>query len=439
MYRLKGFISITAFADNYPNNISPLGELSNQSLTYSREKGYYAKTDQENVLLISFSSLDVKGEKISVPARISDHVLEVSQWCFEQSIAGNLSSDGEAFKLLFLAHFGVSINNLDLGIMVVADANWLPAYIEWKLDDGGDDNLMKVWFSEGAFNVQFDGYEIIVIPPIDTMDEFHKTLTTVGPLIEAFTLENHHLNVAEATDPDPYSFLVSKDYMWYDKEDSDSSISTDWSVAIYGIAGNNPILIKEAIADHILANSIYLRDDWIPIFPDIFTTTEFTFVPLWQLTSIPDESPEGEMYSPLAPYDVILEMANKYISGVTSEHILANLISTGVQYKSLSVVVSGGVDNRDDNYKLSDYFPDYALISTTSVDFNRMLANTIDFIKTLIKAIIAAETIDDYSFLDNTLSRIVRDDRLYVGFDFDDVLYVVLSRGSMDEVTLTVE
>lgn len=437
-YTLKGFIGINAFADNFPNAVSPLGELSNQSLTYSKEKGFYGKTEHDNVTLISFSSIDSSGDAVQVPARISDYVLTLSQWCFDKSVEGTLTGDGELFKNLLLAQFGVQITKLEVGKMVVAGSNWLPSYIEWELDDGGDANLTKIWFAEDAFNVQYDGYEIIVIPPIATLDEFHKTVDIVKPLLDAFTLEHHHQNVAVATQPNPYTFLISKDYTWYDKEDPTTFLSTDWSVAIYGIAGNNPILIKEAIADYILKNSIYLRVDWIPIFPDIFTSTEFTFVPLWHLTSIPDERPEGEIYSPLASYNVILEMAKKYMHGYTDVHILANLISTGIQYKSLSMVVSGGLENKDDKFKLTDYFPDYALISTVSVDFNRMLHTTIGFIKALIKATIAAETIDEYSFLDNSMSRIVRDDRLYVGFDYDDVLYIVLARSSMDEANPSV-
>lgn len=432
-YTLKGFIGITAFADNFPGETSPLGELSNQSLTYSKEKGYYAKTEHDNVKLTSFTSIDGTGKAIVVPARISDHVLELSQWCFDKSIEGTLTGDGELFKTLLLTEFGVKITKLDVGRMEVADGNWLPTFIEWELDDGGDENLIKIWFAEGAFNVQYDGYEIIVIPPIEHLDEFHKTVDIVKPLLDAFTLEGHHENVAIATAPNPYTFLVSKDYTWYDKEDKDTFLPTDWSVAIYGIAGNNPILIKEAIADFILANSVYLRPDWIPIFPDIFTSTEFTFVPMWHLTSIPDEKPEGEIYSPLAPYNVIREMALKYMYGYADAHIDDNLISTGIQYKSLTSVVSGGEENKDGKSKLTDYFPDYALISTVSVDFNRMSQFTTDFIKALIKAVIAAETIDEYSFLDNTMSRIVREDRLYVGFDYDDVLYLVLSRNSMEE------
>lgn len=433
-YTLKAFIGITAFADNFPNAISPLGELSNQSLTYSKEKGYYGKTEHDNVSLISFSSTDAAKNEIKVPARISDHVLEVSQWCFDKSVEGTLTGDGELFKNLLLTQFGVTITKFDSGKMVVANGNWLPSFIEWEFDDGGDANLLKIWFAEDAFNVQYDGYEIIVVPPIEALDEFHKTIGFVKPLIDAFTLEEHHQKVAAATQPNPYTFLVSKDYMWHDKEDSDTQLSTDWSVAIYGIAGNNPILIKEAIADYILANSVYLRQDWIPIFPDIFTSTEFTIVPMWDKVSIPDEKPEGAIYSPLASYNNILAMAKKYMYGYTDAHITENVISTGIQYKSLSLVVSGGLENKEDKFKLVDNFPDYAIISTVSVDFNRMSEKTIKFIKALIKATIAAETIDEYSFLDNSMSRIVRDDRLYVGFDYDDILYIVLARSSMDEV-----
>ncbi len=436
LYRLKAFVSIPAFCNNTPGRTSPLGELSDFTKTYSREKGEYAKAALPNVKLISFTSKqDGSNEKLVVPARITDHVLSVSQWSFNHSISGDFSSAEDSYKNLLLGEYGNLIKNLEVGKMEQANGNWLPAYVKWQLDDGGAANELRIWFSNEAFKSQYDDYEIVVIPPIVPVDTFQKVRKEVEAALSKFNLPDHDDTVQETVgDDNPYTIRKTNDYLWHDREDADATLNTSWTVAIYGIAGNNPALIKDAIGDFILANSAYDKPDWIPVFPEIFTSTEFTILPLWHNIGVKDATVAASLYSPIVPYNEILPLAKKYLGITNSDHLTKYLSVQTLHYKSIAYLAVGGTDNRDNKYSLKDYFPDYILISPQSPDINRISDTTYNWLMMLTKALITAEEMDEYSFIGADLARIERDGRMHVGFEFDKVLYLVLARGSMDEV-----
>lgn len=437
MYILKGFINIDALANNTPGSVAALGELSNASMTYAIEKGYYNRETLENVELVSFTSRydngTTKGPNITVPAKYTDHVLGITQWIFNQSIGDKITNDVEAFRTLLMAQYGTVIDDCEVGKMVVEKGNWLPTYIAWKYDTAGEDNKIRIWFSDDAFKTQYDEYQIVVIPPIEPVDIFQQVKSKVTPKLATFTVPGLHEQVLAKTGGEPYTFLVSKDYPWYDREDPTATLMTTWTVAIYGLAGNNLEVIKDALGDYILAHSTYDRDDWIPVFPDIFTNTEFTFIPFWQRRSVVDETVRGSLYSPVIPYDGLPAFVAQFTKYVPVEHLQKYLQLAGIQYKSIAAAVIGGNENRNKKYLIGDYFPDYALISTTSIDFNRMSASTVEFITKLTTAVIAAEEMDEYSYIGATLARIQRDGYLYVGFSHDDVSFLVLSRGSLEK------
>lgn len=430
-YILKGFIKIPTLANNAAGLTSALGELSDESYSYARNKGFYQQAKTPNVELISFTSKNQGGSIVEVPSAYSNHVLNISQWIFEQSIAGLISADIEAFRRMVLSQFS-EIAELEVGKMEVARGNWLPTYMSWKLSrDDSADNALRVWFSDDAFSAQYDDYEIIVVPPITPVDTFQKIRSEVIKALDKFNLPQHHQDVLKLTGNDPYTFLITNIYKWVDREEPSFTLPTNWSVAIYGIAGKNPALIKQAIADWILANTAYTKSDWTPVFPDIFTSTEFTIVPLWQNHSVVDETARGSLYSPLITYNEVLDIANMFIKYPVAGHVEKYLLISGLQYKSLTFYSCGGNENREKKFSIKDVFPDYAIIPTSSVDFNRMSKHTTEWIKHLIEAIIAAEEMDEYSYIGAGLARVKREDMLYVAFEYDNLLYLVLSRKSM--------
>lgn len=435
LYSLRGFITIPALANNAVNEISPLGELSNEAESYSRDKGYYHNPNKPNVELVSFTSQTENKKvikKIEVPTTYSTFILDVAQWSFTEALASSFANDPEGYRRLLLAQFP-SIDKCEIGEMIVANGSWLPSYIKFKYNHKSvQDNLIQIWFANQAFEDQYPDTEIVVISPVWPIDIFQQGRKKVEEALAAFNLPAHHEKMLERTDGIPFTYPVSKIYKWHDRDVEDFTLDTNWSVAIYGRTGKNPALIKKAIADYILANSNYGIEDWKPVFPDIFTTTEFMIVPLWQNEGIIDESPRGSMYSPIVPYDWIAGFVPKWFKYPSKpNHALKYLEITGIAYKSLAALVCGGLENKDDKYRLSEWFPQYSVISSQSIDFGRMDSRTLGFIRLLIKAIITAEEIDEYSYVADEFARLERDGSIYVIFEYEDIQYTVLSRNSL--------
>jgi hypothetical protein len=60
-----------------------------------------------------------------------------------------------------------------------------------------------------------------------------------------------------------------------------------------------------------------------------------------------------------------------------------------------------------------------------------MTKATVEWSVQLLAAVILAEEMDEYSYLGESYARIYREDLMYIGFSYNDVSYLVLSRLSM--------
>ena len=124
----------------------------------------------------------------------------------------------------------------------------------------------------------------------------------------------------------------------------------------------------------------------------------------------------------------------KFIIYQPTAHITKNLFLSGIQYKSLAAAFVGSPENRDKKFKITDFFPDYALLDSKSIDFNRMSRDTVEWTLKLIEATVTAEQMDEYSFIGQQYSRIFRDGMMFIGFSHGDVSYLILSRMSMERI-----
>ena len=164
MYKLQGFLRIDNQQNNTVGAISNLGELSTQSMTYSREKGIYRNTTQPGIAFVSFTSKHENNPPVVVPQNYSDHILQVCSRMITYS-----SSFGDSVTSIALANdlfnnFSGLIFDLESGPLISTPNLTLPEWISWQnpLYNNGD-NRIKIWLSDQAFRRQFDDYEIFLL------------------------------------------------------------------------------------------------------------------------------------------------------------------------------------------------------------------------------------------------------------------------------------
>lgn len=443
---IQGFIQIGALINNEPGQTAAVGELSEQSHSFARSKQYFSKSN----LQVEFVAFTSKRDKttITVPSAFSDHILTLSQWIYTQSINGNFKNDEVEFQRLLLGQFNTTIGDVQSGSMIASDSNWFPRWVSWKLivaasgvEDPTDvDNTMIVWFDDADFNLNYTGCEIYPQMPIMPVDVFMGVKSAVAKAMEAFNLPDHHEAINVRAAGYPYTALATHNYTWHDREDYDATLLVPISLLIYGRAGLNPTRQKEALRDYILENSDYPVSDWVKVFPEIFTTTKFTFVPGWSVRGIPNEEDIAALYSPMLPYDFLVKAVKQF--GEWGAQTVAQKNSneipkptTDVQffpsiYKSLSGIVISGPENAIDKDTLNKVIPDYALISTQNADIARVSKATTDWLKLFFEALVAAE---EYHPYDTSLSVVKGVDAenpalYYYVFEYDNVEYRVIAR-----------
>lgn len=441
MYTIKGFISITALANNTPDDVSPVGEISGFCKTFARDVTEYGNVSQ-HVRLLAFTSKKDES-RITVPAEYSQHILDISQWVYSNSINGTIRNDQAEFQRLITGQFKNSMTKVFSGPMIEAKGNWFPEWLGWELasESHKESNIIKVYFSDQAFRDGYDDYEIIIVPPIEPVDTFQGIQSQVEKALSNWNLPDHGNRILEKADGVPYTYMIPHEYTWHDREDFDSTLfPTNWSVIIYGIAGRNPSHIKQAYREQILEQSAHPHSDWVKVFPDIFTTTRFTFVPGWKIRGIPNLTEEGSLYSPILPYDFLLKAAGKFLNPAEPTldpkiifSTTRDLTTVPFLYKSLNSVCIAGEENRIGMKSMHEVLESYALIHTGSPDISLVDADTTAWIRLAILAVIVAEDYHPHSATHEISIQAEETDPniQYAVFEHKNIEYRIVTRKSV--------
>lgn len=449
MLDIQGFINIAALTDNNADGaVAPVGELSELSKSFAKNKQYFAKANLQ-VELVAFTYLR-DAAKVKVPANFTDHILALTQWIYNQSILGNFKNDETEFQRLLVGQYQNSISAVSTGAMIQMNGNWFPRWISWKYEvaakqvenPADSENQIMVWFADEDFSQDYTGWEIEVLMPILPVDTFMAVKSVVEVAMSAFNLPDHHKKANEIRGEYPYTSILTNEYTWHDREDYNSTMVVPMSVLIYGRAGMNPSRIKQALREYILANSNNGVIEWVKVFPEIFTTTKFTIVPGWSIRGIPNQEDIAAQYSPLLPYDFQVKAittfgAWKTLTVAQKNNNVVPMPETDVchlpsVYKSLGAIAIAGPENDVRKATLHDIIPDYALIGTLNPDISRMSKTTSEWVDLYFRAMIAAEEYHPY----NTSLDIVKlvddtnPDIYFWVFEFDNVEFRVLARNA---------
>lgn len=441
MYKLKAFCQIAALIDNTVDVVAPIGELSDRALTYGRNKERLNSAASPGYTLVGFSSKrDNVTEQIN--GILAQELLAVCKWAYEAALAKRFTSSTESFRVAFLQQWGTKYSIWSIGAMVTTGTAgvWMPSVIEIRA--AADDELQyKLWFSSDVFEQQYDEYHIEVVGPVEDLDVFFLGRQAV---ISALAAETHDLKMEKVQairEVYPETYISGPMYEWFDPIDpldKTRRIATYWTPMVYGIAGNNVDAIKEALREFILANSTHNKDDWAAIFPEIFTSTEFIFVPMWNKYSIPNRELESGLYASYVNFNYGKAEVARLVrgEGYTPAYIDGNCDVFGASHKAISVGVTGGPHNRDGIISFGQRYYDYINVDSTSTDFMRMNPETRRFVLALAEMLIVAEDMTPDSAIPVKFSRLIRDGVLYVAYTLDRFQLIVASKYSATDDTL---
>lgn len=431
VFSTKNFCNVSAFLSNVPGVVSPIGELNTYGYTFSREVGYFHHTSIDGYDLINLSSFN-DGVKQAMPQAAVDQAIAL----VDHVVKATLGTSGELYYdeiLLQLKTKAETINaiSIEIGAMVSANGRWVPQWISWVDEASTFENTHKVWLSLPAYENQFTDYEIIVVPPFDDLDSFFNPGSIVENRIKAITPSQIMERADQAKERHPETLLRTDAYTYHDPAiNATRRIDVYWTVLIYGPAGNDPDVIREALVEYILANSTHTRDEWAVIFPDIFKRTEFIFAPLWDQYASEQRVFDHGIYSGIVNHAKPVTWLTRFAAGYSVDHIKDKAQVMSFPYRSLQMAVIGHIENRDGKVQISDYFNDFINVGTDSNDFGRMSANTAEWALIMMDLITTAESLTAATDLPRGTYRLVRDGVTYLARSFNRVLLIVLAKSN---------
>lgn len=426
-------LSIKAFAPNttlHKNDMgvdNPIGELSTRSLTYTKEKGVYIDRDVDpNLSLVTFTV--TKNNAFStVPVSMVNKILQVIKGIYDfAATKAGIQLDGSDYIDELYDNYDDLVGDITLGAIVSDGDLWVPERIGFSVL-GEETNQVMVWLADDSFQRQFPDSEIVVVPPVDNLDDFFMRGVDVEAFLSEITPTMTAQRIQEARGRYPESFLRIDMFDYHDPVTTTRIVPSSWGILVYGISGNNIDNIKDAIIEYILDNSSHGRDEWAEIFPDIFKRNEFVICPLWDEYAIPNKTTVAGMYSPV---NNLAAMTN-YLIDINKDykeaHIKAHASATGFPFRSLMVAMIGHDENREARFSLRDVFPDWINTNTTQ-DFNRMTPETKAFSLTLSEAVFQAEKFTEFDSIPENYMKVIRNDRLFLTFSVDGINYLVLCK-----------
>jgi hypothetical protein len=427
---VKGFVTINAYVNNNPGVVSPLGELSTWSRTYSKEKGEYQSVDFPDLKLTTFIVADsLTGVPAVLAAPVAQQILQIVTSCQSYATSHIRPYDSVDFKNTILTNFFGLIGDLQLGEFRDNGSLALPDWISWISTSNGNVNV-KIWLSDPAFQDQFDDFKIEVIPPVAIVDNLFNAYNIALTEVNARTSAQLSDKIQQIKGSNPETYLRLLDFNFINSLNTAQSNKTTWGVIIYGKTGDNIDSIKDAIVEYVLANSARPKVEWEVILPDVFKRTEFILLPRWDLISIENLGANSNLYSSALSPTEALNFAKTAINFYTPAFIDANTTVFPFDYKAISIIAVNGNTNVAGSTRLFDIFPDYIPVPSTSPDFNRMQLKTRDWMILLGQLLILAETATEFTSVPLYARKQRRNGILYISGMFDNVNYLVAAKSN---------
>jgi hypothetical protein len=422
---VHSFVNIIPLINNTPGEVSPIGELSPNSSTFSRELGNYSTSQYDNVKLITFLSQENE-QAVELPIGLRNTLLEIADWTYSLSRDGSFTSDSSDFKQIFSTQYPYDID--EMGRMEKVGNVYYPTYFVFSKDG----EQFSLWFSDKEFDKEYPEYDMFPIMPVDDLDALHGTRADVFDLLDNISLTDIFNRIDEVKQELPFTHQYPLEVNWVDKNDPDVTKRITFTELIYGNAGKNIDLIKESLVNYILSNSSYSRAEWEVVLPELFLPNEFYITPLWNELAVENLQSYGGVYSCVADMDMMMKYAISTFHGLSTDFISFNVEHAVSIYSSIGFVALGNEKNQTGTFKFSEQWPEFSTVSTFDGYFDRLSPSTREFMTELTKALIYAERWDGvrYVNLPNDYSLIERGGNTYIVFSFEKVSYLVSVRSN---------
>ncbi len=428
MLTVKGFLSLASLKDNGNNATSVFGEITNHCRTFAKDvKEFSAETYPGLELLVFYAKDNNTPGVLDIPQR--DRMLEIGNYLFEQGLIVTASWRITDYIAAFEARFAGVVSEISCGPLSSDGTRRMPEWIKFRMTITDSPEVsVKLWTRNSAFEAQYDEYDIVVVPPVDRLDDLLLAAGQVQTLLDNRPMDKVMQLVEEAKAKKPATVTVAQTVKWHNPAQLNNYITLNWFAIVYGPKGNTTDLINVAITDYISSHSQESVESWKIILPDLFRNTHFVVFPRWDKYAIPNRTSIAGIYSPILTGEESLLFAKSKLPDWTLAHVTSSLQITHHPYRSVGLVVVGGPDNRNNLFKLSDVVTDYIGVESTHEDFNRQSELTKQWVTMMGNLLRAAENLTTSLDVPAGMRVVERNGITFVSQKLDNIEYMVAAR-----------
>lgn len=430
------FGSIPKLHNNTDSVTSPIGEMSTKARTYGKDPGVFSLDGGSETTLYNFLAT-TDNSPIVMPEDLAEKQIEISNWLYDQAKKGNLNASSVGCLNLLKQQFTNNIEIVEVGDMVTDSTIFFPSFVRGNHKVNGEDQTFYLWFSNSYFLKQFPRVSFTVVHPLP-LEEMDSLMMMNYQQIAARLAKETPDVIEDRVDKLTNNEQYPASYRRVDKLSIVDTINVPnfnmgyWLSLVNGNGDDADDQLYQQIQDEILGVSQYPRHDWEEKIPDLFNPTEFYVIPYYDRLGIINKVNGGSTMSPIVDHETVRDHVDFYLtSNMNEEHVIKSLQTVDMLYKSYQCAFVGKVNNRPENTKISQLFPDYQLIPSTDPDFDMMSMSTMTFIKELENLVAAAETVTQNNLTPTGITRVVRFNKLWVSKRVGAVRYIVLTRWQM--------
>lgn len=381
--QIKGFVTCDSFIDNQTNIVSPLYELSDISLTYSRSKQQYYSTEDSLYSLYVFNNTEAG----DLSQQESDNVIRVVKE-FVVYCSASQHIPQTQMLITFMSNYNLLYPNsqvvdLTMGGLIEALGTTGTDFLHFTVN-GIECNI---WLNDLSFRGFFPDYEVDIVLPFTTFEQVVSKPSEMIAALAAFSLVefNTRIERAKGTSPTTHSRIINIPYHL-----PNSTIKRDCFFAFnqYGSQGNYDYVLKLKLYEYLL--SLGLTSAYIEtIFPSILQINEFFIVPRWDSYAIPSHVGQNGIRSQVTKaYSEVFNLADYVKVYPDLNYLKNNTYHVPYDYNNILLRVSNGFYTEPEVKDFMTVYDDVISVTSTHPEFSRMKQKTQRFL-TLLESMLS--------------------------------------------------
>lgn len=368
---IKGFVTCDSFIDNAQGAVAPIYEISDQGLTYARNRQqYYSSADS----LYSLMVFHQEGASLLAQDEVNS-VVDVVKG-FVRHVTLNRLVPKQSAIAAFVANYNAGnaltpVSEMTVSALLDTGETVAPDYLCFSIR--GID--CAIWLNDGSFRGFYPHYDIDIILPFEDFSGIVNNASEMMTAITSFSLVNFNKRIEDAkkSKPTTYTAILNIPYRL-----PNSTLRRDLHFAFnqYGSQGNYDYVLKLKLYEYLLG--LGLSSEYIEsIFPTILEINEFFFTPRWDSVAIASQVGQNGILSQISrAYDTGFDL-DKFIKVYSDLQFLkANSYNVPYDYNNILLTATNGFYTEKAVQDFRVVYKDLISVTSTHPDFARMSRKT---------------------------------------------------------------